>query len=116
MTKENPLDFDGRSGDKFAKVNISVVRNTPEGNGITKASEIAVFCAIASFADNSTRDAFPSVKSIAERARVGERTARSAIKVLKESGYIEVDPKFVPDNCADGKFRQTSNVYNILDR
>lgn len=116
MAKEDPLDIDGRSGDKFAKVNISIVRNAPEGNGITKASEIAVFCAIASFADNSTRDAFPSVKAIAERARVGDRTARSAIKVLKDSGYIEVVPKHVPDNCGEGRYRQTSNVYFILDR
>lgn len=116
MAKEDPLDSSGRSGDKFARVNVSIVRNTPEGNGITKASEIAVFCAIASFADNSTRDAFPSVKSIAKRARVGERTARSAIKVLKDSGYIEVVPNYVPDNCGERKLRQSSNVYNILSR
>ena len=116
MAKENPLDKDGRSGDKFAKVNASIVRNSEDGNGITKPSEIAVFCAIVSFADNESREAFPSVKAIAERARVGIRTARSAIAVLESAGYIEVEPHFVPYKCEEGKMRQTSNKYLITER
>lgn len=98
---------DGRTY-KFIAINKSIIEDLD--NGITKTSEIAVFTALCMHANNNTRIAYPSLETIANKARVSERTARSAIKALEAAGYIKVESHFTESG------RQTSNIYTILDR
>lgn len=92
---------------RYIDVNQSVIRE--EDNGITKASEIAVYCAIAMYADNRTRQAYPNISTIANKARVSERTVRTSVKQLEKSGYIRISKKKNPKG-------QPKNVYTLLDR
>lgn len=109
-----PLEYYENEGEdargfNFTMVNNSIFDEPPEKNGITKPSEIAVFCAIARHMDNEKRTAFPTIKRIAAEARVGERTARSAIRVLEKSGYLKIESQFYNS-------RQSSNLYTLTKR
>lgn len=111
---EVPLEYYGNEavdnrGYNFTMVNNSIFDESPSQNGITKPSEIAVFSAIARHMDNKDRTAFPSMRRIAAEARVSERTARSAIKVLEKNGYMKVEPQFFNSS-------QTSNLYKLTKR
>lgn len=97
---------DGRKY-RYIDVNQSVIKE--DGNGITKATEIAVYCALALYADNKTREAYPNITTIAKKARVSERTVRTNVKQLEKSGYISITKK----KNAKG---QPKNVYTLLDR
>lgn len=114
MDENTEVEYEGNEvvderGFNFFMVNNSLVDIEHLDNGITKPSEIAVFCAIAFHADSKTRKAFPSIKKVAKEARVGERTARSAIRVLEECGYLKVERRFRHG-------RQMSNLYTLVKR
>src|SRR5699024_12019923 len=79
MDKKTEGEYEGNEvvderGFNFFMVNNSLEDIEHLDNGITKPSEIAVFCAIAFHADSKTRKAFPSIKKVAKEARVGERS------------------------------------------
>ena len=71
-----------------------------------KASSIAVYAALASYAD---KDGFswPSVPSIAKRAGLSEKITRRECKRLVELGYLIKTPHF------DGPKLQRSNRYTL---
>lgn len=76
---------------------------------LTKPVDIAVYAVLCMYADNSTKESYPSVITIAEKARCSERTARRSLTNLKESGYIEIRER------RDARGFQTSNQYVLLD-
>ena len=61
------------------------------------------------YADNETKDARPSVRTIAEKARCSERVARRSLANLANAGYIEIVQNF------SERGYQTSNQYYLLD-
>ncbi len=63
-----------------------------------------VLVALADFADDEGY-CWPSVKTIAKKARVSERTAQYGIRQLIEIGELAVDPNCGPNGC---------NVYRVL--
>lgn len=93
----------------YTRVNNSLLGETPEENGITKPSEISVYVVLAKYADNKTRQAYPSIKTVAKQARVAERTVRYCVRVLEESGYITIERRH-------NEKGQTSNLYTLVDR
>lgn len=94
---------------RFVMMNKSIFEEPPELNGITTTSEIAVFGALASYADNTSKKAFPSIQSIAERARVSRRTAITALSSLEEAGYISIEKRF-------SKGENLTNLYTLIQR
>src|SRR5699024_6597705 len=94
---------------RFGMMNRSIFEETPELNGITTAAEIAVFGAPASYADNTSKKAFPSVQSIADRARVSRRTAITALSSLEEAGYISIEKRF-------SRGENLTNLYTLIQR
>ena len=57
-----------------------------------------ILLAIADFA-NDEGDAFPSVKTLAKKSRMSERTAQYAIQSLIKSGELRVDKGIGPHGC-----------------
>ena len=58
-----------------------------------KASGIAVYNALASFANFKTQTCFPTQKALAELTGMSRRTVSRKIKLLKELGLIKVERK-----------------------
>lgn len=67
----------------FVKVDLSVV-DDPE----LSIYDTAVYMALCSFANNTTGAAYPSVATLAKRAKCSERQARESIRKLEARGYI----------------------------
>lgn len=55
-------------------------------------SELLLLLAIADQANDDGRDAWPSIKTLAQRTRLDERTVRRVLKRLARSGHIIVRP------------------------
>ena len=91
MSKTNPKQY----------VRIPMTLLTTDG---TKASTIATYASLASYADRKGFS-FPSVPSIAKRAGLSEKVARRECKNLVELGYLERRAHF---DATDG---QRSNRY-----
>lgn len=91
MSKTNPKQY----------VRIPMTLLTTDG---TKASTIATYASLASYADRKGFS-FPSVPSIAKRAGLSEKVARRECKTLVELGYLERRTHF---DATDG---QRSNRY-----
>ena len=73
---------------------------------IKDPSTIAVYVALASFADYGSGDCFPSLATIGRRAHVKEQTARRHISRLVELGYLVK---------TSGKDRGRANTYHLSD-
>lgn len=76
---------------------------------LTKPVDIAVYAVLCMYADNDSKDSYPSVATIAEKSRCSERVARRSLQTLKESGYIDIKER------RDKRGYQTSNQYFLLD-
>ena len=76
---------------------------------LEKPVDIAVYAVLCMYADNETKDAYPSVETIAEKSRCSERTARRSLQALKDAGYIDIRER------RDARGFQTSNQYILLD-
>lgn len=70
-------------------------------------SHLRVIAAIGTFTDKNGW-CYPSIKKIAEKARLSRARVFACIKDLKEWGYIEVHCQYRPDNS------QTVNRYRVL--
>lgn len=55
-----------------------------------KGSELLLLLAIADFADDDGRNAWPSMSTLAKKTRLSERAVRYIIKELEERGLLEV--------------------------
>lgn len=97
--------FDRRTN-KFVMITRDVVFN--EDNGLT-STDIAVFCALSIYFSNGSNYGWPSHKTIANKARVSDRTVRRSIKKLEDAGYIRV----VHRN--EFKMRKTNEYYAVDD-
>lgn len=75
----------------------------------TKPVDKLVYAVLCYFADNRTRDAYPSISTIAKKACCSENTVRASLKTLKELGLIDVKER------ADSNGKQMSNVYILLN-
>lgn len=56
---------------------------------------------------------FPSVKAIAKRAKLGERTIYKHLKILKQKGYVNYRNRYRMCPKTD-QYRQTTNVYYLV--
>lgn len=101
MTKEKPiLDFRKCS---FFRMTRAVV---DEDSVELKPVDIAVYAVLCMYADNNDTSSYPSVETIAKKARCSERTAYRSLSILKTVGYIETIIR--KDNRG---FRETNSYY-----
>lgn len=98
----------------WAMVPIWVLDATDEHGKRLSGSEIRVYVAIRSFADQQGR-AFPFVETIAERAKVDQRTAEKAITRLRSMGLVSTTRRYRDDGSiarCDYKLRDTPSRPN----
>lgn len=97
------IDFRKR---RFTQVTRKVIEDTSK---LTKPVEIAVYTVLCMYADNDTKLSYPSVETIAKKARCSVRVAHRSLAALKDAGYIDVI------NRTDNNGFKTSNQYALLD-
>lgn len=90
---------------QHVRIPLSLILDSP---GI-KASTIAVYVALASFADVNGI-AWPSIKTTAIRAKVSQATVRKEIDRLKSYGLLLVKPR---TEIINGKSMNTSHLYTL---
>ena len=74
-----------------------------------KPVDIAVYSVLCMYADNDDYTSYPSVETIAKKARCSMRTVHRSLDTLKEVGYIDII------NRKDKRGFKTSNQYVLLD-
>lgn len=97
------LDFRKR---KFFRMTRAVVEDE---SVLLKPVDIAVYSVLCMYADNSDTSSYPSVETIARKARCSMRTVHRSLDTLKEVGYIDII------NRKDSRGFKTSNQYVLLD-
>lgn len=97
------IDFRRR---KFVQVTRDIIDKDTK---LTKPVDIAVYTVLCMYADNETKEARPSVATIAEKARTSERTVRRSLQALKDAGYIDIRNRY------DARGFQAANQYVLLD-
>ena len=90
---------------QHVRIPLSLILDSP---GV-KASTIAVYVALASFADVNGI-AWPSIKTTAKRAKVSQATVRKEIDRLKSYGLLLVKPR---TKIINGKRIDTSHLYTL---
>src|SRR5690606_24020119 len=70
----------------------------------------AVYCVLASRADNKTRQCWPGYKTIATEANVSRRTVPGALAELKAHGFVTWTKRTV-----DGSAENDSNLYTLTE-
>jgi hypothetical protein len=85
------------------------VMNLVWANANVSGSELLILLAMADFSNDEGGDIFPSMQTLARKARLSEPQARRVVQNLAKQGYIEVIEK----GGWDGK-RNRSNSYRIL--
>lgn len=104
MKKEKTiLDFRKR---KFFRMTRAVVFD--EDNAL-KPVDIAVYSVLCMYADNVDTSSYPSVDTIAKKARCSVRTVHRSLDTLKETRYIDII------NRNDARGLRTSSQYILLD-
>lgn len=88
---------------KFAMINVGVLMDEE-----LKASDKAVYAVLSMYADNTSRECFPSRTTIMKKAGVSDNTSRKALKNLSDKGYIKIFER------RDKKGRRLSNGYSVL--
>jgi len=91
--------------DYFMKVDRRIARDRQ----FLKPTEKAVYYTISSYAHWTTKEAFPSVDTIARDTGVSRQTAHRAIRKLKEHGLIDVKNRYYEGGG------QKSNKFTLLD-
>lgn len=97
------LDFRKR---KFFRMTRAVVDDESIG---LKPIDIAVYSVLCMYADNEDTTSYPSIETIASKARCSMRTVHRSLDTLKEVGYIDIN------NRKDARGFKTSNQYILLD-
>lgn len=103
MDGKQVLDFRKR---KFFRMTRSVVDDVSID---LKPVDIAVYAVLCMYADNSNATSYPSVDTIASKARCSMRTVHRSLETLKSVGYIDII------NRKDKRGFKTSNQYVLLD-
>lgn len=86
----------------FACVDIDVL----EDNRLTPIEKV-IFCLLCRYVNLGSRDCFPSIKKLAEKANCSEFSVKKALKRLAELGLIERQERFING-------RQTTSLYTII--
>jgi predicted transcriptional regulator len=99
----NVLDLRSR---KFVQVTKSVLKDEVI---LDKPAQKLVYTMLCMYADNQTKNSYPSIKTLATKCCCSESTVRYALKKLREVGLIEIQyrKKSNKDN--------ETNVYVLLD-
>lgn len=63
-----------------------------------------VYCGLASYANNDTQQAYPSVNTLSSKLHIARNTVMRAITVLESCGFIHID-----------KTKGEHNVYSLLE-
>src|SRR5699024_5720034 len=71
--------------------------------------DIALYSVLCMYADNNDKPSYPSVETIANKARCSMRTVHRSLDTLKDVGYIDII------NRQDSRGFKTSNQYALLD-
>lgn len=71
---------------------------------------IAVYCLLASYADNNTQRAFPGINTLAKKLGVSSTTVREAIETLEVNGWIAVEKRYNSETKT-----YLSNIYTLLN-
>jgi len=103
MSDKTILDFRSR---KFFRMTRTVVDDESID---LKPVDIAVYSVLCMYADNDDTSSYPSVETIANKARCSMRTVHRSLDTLKDVGYIDII------NRQDGRGFKTSNQYILLD-
>lgn len=77
----------------------------------TKATprEKVIYITLCLYANNNSKQAFPSINTIADKSGYSRSSAIRGLNALEALGYIRKENRFVEDS------KQTSNVYILLD-
>ncbi|MBA9027588.1 helix-turn-helix domain-containing protein [Peribacillus huizhouensis] len=103
MTERLVVDFRKR---KFAQVTKSVLNDEVV---LDKPIQKLVYTMLCMYADNTTKDSYPSIKTLAKKCYCSENTVRGALKKLQEVGVIDAETRYRSDGS------QTSNIYQLVD-
>jgi hypothetical protein len=103
MTERMVVDFRTR---KFAQVTKAVLEDETV---LDKPIQKLVYTMLCMYADNTKKDSYPAIKTIAAKCYCSENTVRAALKRLNEVGLIEIKEQRRNDGS------QTSNLYILLD-
>lgn len=93
----------------FRKTNfIMLPKSLVQDTRITHREKIS-YMTLCLFANNDSKQAFPSINTIADTAGYSRSSMVRALNSLEEFGYIRKENRFF------GEQKQTSNVYILLD-
>ncbi|EAD0633350.1 hypothetical protein NU07_00390 [Listeria monocytogenes] len=70
--------------------------------------DLTLYVALSKFANNKTKQCYPSKSSLLKIARISDYSFRKSLKHLIEYKYVKVEQR----KSADGK--QLSNLYTLL--
>lgn len=79
---------------------------------VIKADGVAVYMVLVRHASNDARTAYPAIATIAKKLGISERQVRYTLDRLVAAGLVAIEPRLV--ETANGKSRQTSNLYRLL--
>ena len=75
---------------------------------VLKPIELATYVALGQYADNKTKECWPSVTKLAKDINRSRQSTINALKGLEEKGVIEIKQRF------KDKGEQTSNLYILM--
>jgi predicted transcriptional regulator len=99
----NVLDLRSR---KFVQVTKSVLKDEVI---LDKPAQKLVYTMLCMYADNQTKNSYPSIKTLATKCCCSETSVKYALKKLRDVGLIEVRHRRRSDGNND------SNIYVLLD-
>jgi predicted transcriptional regulator len=91
---------------KFTQVTNVVLKDSIH---LDKTADKLVYVMLCMHADNTTKQSYPSVKTLAKECRCSENTVRNALRKLKELRLIDVKERKSKESG------QLSNLYVLLN-
>lgn len=101
IVRNAPRDEVASDVGPFAVVPVALLGDTDVSD-----RAVRVWCAVASYADRETGEAFPFQETLAERLGVSVDTVQRGIRVLVQTGWLSVRPRMVEG-------RKCGNVYTV---
>lgn len=95
--------------DKRAYKFVIVPRALVEDTALTHRDK-AVYMALCLYADNTTKQAYPSTLTLATKAGTSRSGVFRSLKALEAGGYIK------RENRSNGAAAKLTNIYYLLDK
>lgn len=73
-----------------------------------KASDKSVYAVLCMYADNRTKECYPSRETLLKKSGISDKPLRNSLRVLSDKGYIEIKERY-------NSVGRTSNRYILLD-